>query len=383
MKVLKRILIKILILLLVIGVSGGGAACYQANRQSTADYAMDHYLALLIDNSVDKAYGSLDQSEAQTLTKDEYEGALDAKKYSLYASYQMKEAEKRRDNNGNEYVDYDVTFQNAAGEEQASERFTVKKQSAQVLGLFDRWKVLSDHCMVKNFLLTVPAGSEVYLNAEQADASWLITEGVPASCDRYQIPTLIPGKLRLVIRHPALESVNGTLDATAGSADYTDKMPLKEDAKSACTELGVKLLKAVYVSAVKDQTNDPDKLLENCQKQAETLIKKQTESFQVEGADFKNVAISNFAAQFTDPVFTEEANGAITTEMTLSYHYVVRQDVTTDTDELLEDGTYAQQTTTQEQSGDATAKLTMAYYEAGWHIEEMKLDVIPKQDANN
>lgn len=383
MKVLKRILIKILILLLVIGVFGGGAACYQANRQSTADYAMDHYLALLIDNSVDKAYSSLDQSEAQALTKDEYEGALDAKKYSLYAAYQMKESEKRRDNNGNEYVDYDVTFQNAAGEEQASERFTVKKQSEQVLGLFDRWKVLSDHCMVKNFLLTVPTGSEVYLNAEQADASWLITEDVPASCDRYQIPTLIPGKIHLVIRHPALESVNGTLDATAGSADYTDKMPLKEDAKSACTELGVKLLRAVYVSAVKDQTDDPDKLLENCRKQAETLIKKQTESFQVEDADFKNVAISNFAAQFTDPVFTEETNGAITTEMTLSYHYVVRQDVTTDTDELLEDGTYAQQTTTQEQSGDATAKLTMAYYEAGWHIEEMKLDVIPKQDANN
>ena len=62
------------------------------------------------------------------------------------------------------------------------------------MGLFDRWKVLSEHCMVKNFLLTVPDGSEVYLDAEQADASWLVTEDVPASCDRYQIPTLIPGK---------------------------------------------------------------------------------------------------------------------------------------------------------------------------------------------
>ena len=378
MKVFKRVLIKLLILLLVIGISGGGAACYQASRQSTADYAMDHYLALLIDNSVDKAYSSLDQSEAQELTKAEYEGALEAKKYSLYDSYQMKEAEKRRDNNGNEYVDYDVTFQNAAGEEQASERFTVKKQSAQIMGLFDRWKVLSEHCMVKNFLLTVPDGSEVYLDAEQADASWLVTEDVPASCDRYQIPTLIPGKISLVIRHPALESVNTTLDATTGSADYTEKMPLKEDAKSACTELGVKLLKAVYVSAVKNQTDDPDKLLAECQKQANSLIKKQTESFLVDGADFKNVAISNFAAQFGDPVFTEEKNGAITTEMTFSYHYVVREDVTTDTDEMLEDGTYAQQTTTQEQSGDATAKLTMAYYEDAWHIDAMQMDVIPK-----
>lgn len=378
MKVFKRVLLKLLILLLVIGVSGGGAACYQANRQSTASYAVDHYLTLLIDNSVDKAYSSLDQSEAQEMTKEAYEGVLEAKKYSLYASYQMKEAEKRRDHNGNEYVDYDVTFQNAAGEEQASERFTVKKQSAQVMGLFDRWKVLSDHCMVKNFLLTVPAGSEVYLNAEQADASWLVTEDVPASCDCYQIPTLIPGKISLVIRHPALESVNAMLDATTGSADYTGKMPLKEDAKNACTELGVKLLKAVYVSAVKNQTNDPDKLFAECQKQADTLMKKQTESFRMDGAAFKDVAISNFAAQFGDPVFTKEKNGAITTEMTFSYHYAVRQDVTTDTEEMLEDGTYAEQTTTQEQSGDTSAKLTMAYYEGAWHIENLQMDVIPK-----
>ena len=68
----------------------------------------------------------------------------------------------------------------------------------------------------------------------------------------------------------------------------------------------------------------------------------------MDGANFKNVAISNFAAQFGNPVFTEEKNGAITTEMTFSYHYIMREDdVTTDTDEMLEDGTYAQQTTTQ------------------------------------
>ena len=57
---------------------------------------------------------------------------------------------------------------------------------------------------------------------------------------------------------------------------------------------------------MKNQTNDPDKLLAECQKQANSLIKKQTESFLVDGADFKNVAISNFAAQFGNPVFTEE-----------------------------------------------------------------------------
>ncbi|MFR7719372.1 MAG: hypothetical protein ACLU3N_12365 [Lachnospiraceae bacterium] len=44
MKVFKRVLIKLLLLLLVIGISGGGAACYQASRQARL-IAMDHYLA--------------------------------------------------------------------------------------------------------------------------------------------------------------------------------------------------------------------------------------------------------------------------------------------------------------------------------------------------
>lgn len=377
MKVLKRILLKTLILLIVIAAAGGGAASWQASRQSTAGYAMDHYLAMLIDNSIDKAFQYLDQSEAQEMTKEEYTGALEAKRYSLYTSYEATEAEKRRDNNGNEYVDYKVTFKDAADEVQAEESFTVKKQPEQVLGIFDRWKVMSDHCMVKNFVLTVPAGSEVYLDAELADSSWIVRDGVQSSFDCYRIPTLIPGKISLVIRHPALESVNTTLDALAESADYTDKMPLKDSAKSECTELGVAFLKVVYASAAKEETNDPDQLLAECEKAAGDLIKKQGEEFHAEDSVFRNAAISNFAPQFGDLEFTDLENGAITTEMTFPYHYVVREDVIIDTEELQEDGTPVQQTETREHAGDATAKLTMSFFDGTWHITGADMQVIP------
>lgn len=381
MKVFKRVLIKTLILLLVIAASGGAAAALQANRQSTPSYAMNHYLSMLIDNNTDKALLYLDQSEAQKMTGAEYAGALEAKKYSLYASFEVKEAEKRRDSNGNEYVDYDVKFLNAAKEVQAEERFTAKKQAKQALGMFDRWKVLSDHCMVKNFLLNVPAGSEVYLDAELADPSWIVREDVPASVDRYQIPTLIPGKISLTVRHPALESVNATLDALAGNADYTEKMPLKETAKQECTELGVKLLKAVYASAAKEKTQDPEKLLSECKDAAETLIKKQGEVFHAEDSVFRNAAISKFGAQFGDLKFGEENEDAITAEMTLAYHYVVRQDVTSETGEMLEDGTMEQKTETTERAGDATAKMTLIFRDGAWKIRALDMSVIPTQGA--
>ena len=56
MKVWKRILIKTVILAAVIAAGGGAAASYQAYRQSSAEYAFNHYLTLLIDNSQEKAY---------------------------------------------------------------------------------------------------------------------------------------------------------------------------------------------------------------------------------------------------------------------------------------------------------------------------------------
>ncbi len=377
MKVFKRVFVKLIILLVVIALGGGSAASYQAYRQSTAGYAIDHYLSLLIDNSVDKAFVCLDQSEEQPMSQTEYGEALEAKKYSLYASYTVTEKEKSRDNDGNEYVDYEVEFLDAAGEKQMEEEFTVKKQSQQVLGMFDRWKVLSSHCMVKNFLLTVPAGSEVYLNAEKADTSWITSDGGKASYDCYQIPSLLPGKISLTVRHPALESVNATLDATDGSADYTDKMPLKESAKDECVEMGVNLLKEVYSSAVKNET-DKLKLLKECEDTGKRLIQSQSREFDQEDRVFKNVAVSSFAATFGDLELTDEENGAITTEMTFSYHYVVRRDVTVDTEELQEDGTPVQQTETREEVGDSTAKMTMAYYDNAWHVTALEMDVIPK-----
>ena len=113
MKVWKRILIKTVILAAVIAAGGGAAAFYQAYRQSSAEYAVNHYLTLLIDNSQEKAYACLDQSEAEMMTAEVYEKALDAKKYSLYSSCDVTKEENRRDSNGNEYVDYHAKFKDA------------------------------------------------------------------------------------------------------------------------------------------------------------------------------------------------------------------------------------------------------------------------------
>jgi hypothetical protein len=377
MKVWKRVLIKLFVFLLAVVAAAAGAICRRGYQQSTPQYTIERYLSLLIDGDTDRSYALLDQSEnSATLTEAEYSSALSGKKYSLYASWHLTELEQRRDSDGNEYMDYEVKFLNAGDEVQAEEQFTVKKQSDLMFGVFDQWKVLADHCMADDFTITVPAGSEVYLDGQSADVSWLVSEGHAASEDVYRVSGLLPGNISLVIRHPALESVNTTIDPSDGDVDYTGKMQLKEAAQDACLEMGVLALRQLYSAAVTEKTSSLDELVEDCKKEAEQFVKEQGKDFNKESAVFKNASVYDFAVRYGDVTYTEEDTGAITVEMTLSYHYVVKEDVTAETGETLEDGTAQEQTSTESRSGDNTTKFTMSFYDGAWHIASMEVPVI-------
>lgn len=377
MRVLRRVLIKLFILLLVIVIFGGGAAAWRAYEQSTPEYAVQKYLTMLIEDNGDRAYTLLDQSEDDALTIEEYREALKARKYSLYSGFRTKAGETRHDENGNEYIDYHVEFLNAADEVEMEDAFTVKKQSQAVLGVFENWKVQSAHCMVRNYSITVPAGSMVYLNNVKADTSW-IAETDSVSADTYVIPKLVPGKIGLTIRHGALESVNTTLDVTSEPVDYMTNVSLKQSAMDECKELGVKALKVLFTSAANGEFKDDDSLLENCKKAAKKFVKEQAAVFAEEGSTFKNVGISDFAAQFGEPVFTEGENGAMTAEMQFSFRYLVKTETVEDTGEVYEDGTAITETTAASKNGDATAVFGMAFYDGVWHIDSMELPVIPE-----
>lgn len=379
MKVLKRVLIKLIILLCVIGVFGGGAAGWQAYQQSTPGYAIETYLSKLIADNSDQAYALLDQSEDAAMTAEEYAKATAAKKYSLYSEYNLYELEKRRDNDGQEYIDYKAEFLDAAQTVQLEENFTVKKQAEAVLGIFDKWKVLSGHCMIKDFVLTVPAGAEVYLDGVQANPEWITREGNAASYDCYKIPSLLPGEISLTVRHQIFESVHVTLDTQNKSADYSGEMKLKTSAQDELKELAVKSLKELYKAAATEKTDKLKETFPDCEKDAESIVKKQAAEFHREGAIFKSAAISKFDAKFGDVIFTEEDTGAITTELEFSYHYAVKEEVTEETGEYYEDGSAVTDTQTKTTSGDETAKFVMAYYEGAWHINSAELNTIPKR----
>ncbi|MDD6615475.1 MAG: hypothetical protein PUF13_05145 [Lachnospiraceae bacterium] len=377
MKVVKRIIIKLLILLFVVAVGIGGAAVYQGQRQSTPDYTIDRYLTLLTENNSEKAFSMLDETDGISLTKAEFSEAVTGKKYSLYASFKATAQEKRRDSAGNEYADYHVEFLNAADEIQMEEDFTLKKQPEQRFGMFDVWEVLPDHCMIRNFHIKVPAGSAVYLDAVEADVTWMTREkNSPVTTCTF--PQLIPGEKSLTIRHPILESVNTTVDPSGETVDYTFKMPLKESAQDECKELGVAVLKNLLTASVKEKKSEIDESLSGCIKEAEKFVKEEGALLHQDGSDFKSIAVSAFAVQFSDPVFSEE-NGSIQTEMTFSYHYRIKRDVVSvSEDQVQEDGTPLEYIETVENSGNSTAKMTMEYLDGSWKVVSLEIPVTEK-----
>ncbi len=367
MKAFMRVLLKLILFCLVVALAAGGAVGFRTYQRSAPDYIIDRYLSLLLEDDSEKAFELLDQSEEDSMTAEEFAEALQGRQYGLCAAYTVEEVTKRTDDNGNEYVDFHAEFKDAEDAVQFAEELTVKKQAKAAFGVFDQWKVLSGHCMVKDLEITVPAGAQVYLDNQPADASWITRDGVPASFDRYRIPSMLPGRKSLVIRHPALESVNTTLDTNDGNQDYSAQMILKRSAQDECLELGITALKQLYAAAVKEDAGELT-VFDACKEQAESFVKSQGGAFHQENRVFQSVAVSRFAPQYGNPVFTEGEDGAITVEMTLGYHYLLREDVTADTEETQEDGTPIQETKRDSRSDDLTATFLLAYRDGAWSI---------------
>ncbi|MCC8107404.1 MAG: hypothetical protein LIO99_15640 [Clostridiales bacterium] len=411
MKVFRRILLKLVILILVIVLFGGAAYVVHYWPQSSPGGALEAYLELLIENDTEKAYERLDQTESTVLSQTEYESAVQAWKYALCDSYRIEEISTRQGTNGESYADYHVEFLDSSEEVQLECDITLKEQSDAILGMLDQWKVLPDHCMVKNLRVTVPVGSTLYLDGEEADSAWIVsaepeaaeeteeseaTDGAEesdttdeaddadASKVCYEIPGLLPEKVSVVVRHPILESLEVTLDPLDGDVDYCDSMDWKESAGSSCMEIAVSALKQIYTAAVTGETEKLDELFSECQDAVTAIVESQSEEFYRENEtthpEFESVGIYGYEADFEAPVYTNDENGAITATMTFTYHYIVRNRERVETGDIWADGENAWEYQTVPYTGEAIAEFVLSYYEDEWHIETVTLPVIPESE---
>ncbi len=386
MKVFRRILIKTIVLALVIAAAGCAAFLVHGYLTSRPESALEEYLSLVMAGDTETAYERLDLSEGTELSLDVYELAMLEKKYALYETVQMEEVSSRAGTGGESYVDYHVEFLDEDGVAWLEDDFTLKKQEESVLGLMEQWKVLSDHCLITYLQVTVPTGSTLYLDGEVADASWIVTEDAGTSRTIYEIPSLLPGDTAVVVRNPILQSLETGLDPSDGDVDYTDQMvTLKGSAESACKELAVAALKAIYVAAVTGETDGLDDVFEEgCLSDAEEIASEQGTEFYLEDevthAEFESVGIYDYDAVFADAEFTDDENGSISTILTFSYHYNVQNGERVETGEIWADGENAWEWRTVSHTGEAMAQFTMSYYEDAWHITSVTLPVIPETE---
>ncbi|MDD2957997.1 MAG: hypothetical protein PHR92_05645 [Lachnospiraceae bacterium] len=381
MKVWKRVLIKVLIFLLIVGIAGFGGIAYKESGQSGSDDILSYYAEKLIANEQNRAYACLDNSRDVALTEEEFTKAAEAKKYSMYASYKIEKLQNRQDEDGTEYDDYKLTFLNSAEEVQAEETVSVVKEKEKRFFFFDDWRVLPDHCMVQDYTITVPAGSTLYLNGKPADASWIVAD---AAGEQYRVPSILPGSISILVQNPALEDLSEDADTTAGNIDLCSKMKLNEGSKAACLEIGVKTLKDLYSASVKgDSSKLSADLYSGCRKAAETFVnsQKNTLSQQEDStSQFVSIAVSGFNPRYAEPVYGTAEKGGIQMELSLTYHYLGKFQTTVweETGEYDENGDPITTETTQDssQSGDATAKLTMSYQDGTWKLTEMEVPEI-------
>ena len=369
MKVWQRILIKLIIFILVVAAAFDIVAGIRANQQSAPQYVINKYLQYLIDNEPGKAYDMLDFTQDGTLTEAEYYSVLAEKKYSLAAGWTLSGGDVDQEKTDEDMLTYDVNFVNAAGETLQTGQFTLIRQSKVVAGLFDSWKVLSGHCMVKNLKITVPQGSSIYLDEEAVPAERLISSQDGKDC--YEIPTLLPGKVSLVVRNELLTSQEKIFNPLDGDVEITE-MNLKESLGDQAGLVAAEALQNLYSCAAAGDASGLAESLDLCSTAAKKFVRKQHSKFTSDENPFVDVYLSSFTAAPENLRYdTEKMAYAI--DLKLSYRYTIT------TTEQVESGEYDEywnaimvdQEVTR--SGDNTAEFTLIRQDGQWVISELEI----------
>lgn len=382
MKVWKRILIKTLLFAVVAAAAGAGGVAWKESSRDTARYALEQYAQHLIDQEPDRAYLYQDTEGEGALTKEEFTAAAQARKYSLYAGYQLEKENSRTDENGSEYEDYRISFVNSDGEEQLSEEIAVRKQEEKKFFFFDQWKVLPDHCMVKDFTIQVPAGSAVTVGGERLDAS-LIREDEDNASDTYVVPSILPETVEVSASHSQFDDLTVTVSTMDQTVDLRTDMQLSENAKAACLETGVKALREVLRQAAADEENageeaGDENLFALCEEETGRLIQEQRLALEAqsdEGYEFESVAVWEYNPRFEQPVYTEETGIQAVMELTFRYSWTFRYPEYLETGDYDENGEPILEESSREdvRPGEGRAKLTFSYREGSWQLTGLEL----------
>lgn len=379
MKVWKRVLIKTIIFLLVVAAGSAAGIAYRESQTDTAQYVLERYAQHLIHHETDQAYRYQDTQMEGSITQEEFAAAAEARNYSLYAGFHLEKVETRKDENGNEYEDYRISFVNSDDEEQAAEEISVRKQAEKKFFFFDQWKVMPDHCMVKDFVLQVPAGSAVVLSGESLEEGLLQEGGGQSAVDTYIVPEILPGTAEVTVSHDIFETLTASVDTMEQTVDLCPQMQLSDGGRAAALELGVETLREIYRLAIvnaQSASQQEDGLFEACEDQADQFIgtlQDELEAQSEEGYALERVAVWEYNPRYGQMTFTEGQGIQVDLELAYQYSWTFQQQVLEETGEYDEYGEPILTETSQEdiRPGDAAAGLTLSYYDGSWHLSGM------------
>ena len=390
MKVFGRILAKLVILALVITLCAGGAVAWRGYKQATPEYTINRYLTYIIEGNNDRAYPMLDETGGLRLSREAFDQATEAKKYSVCSSFEVRpegeaqtelasgeteQAQAQADvvKKADDTAVFTVVFTDASGQNRITEDITLKKMENLKYGLFADWRIDPDHVMVHDYSITVPSGSILTIGSEAASGQWLVENDGDPSSDTYHIPVIMPQTVGITVRHPVLESVNTSVDTTGDPVNFTDRMPMKAEAVDQAKELGVAIIKNLLTASVKEDSTVLNIYVDQCRNEAETFMKDESKVLHADDSrNFLSIAASGFAEQLGDLSYDE--NGNVQLPMSLSYQYTIRYEAEVESWLYFnDDGTPQITTETQTETGVSTAEMMLTWMDGGWTLTQLSV----------
>lgn len=214
------------------------------NNRYSAKSVAESFVKAYAAHDWEKVYDQLELPEGGFIDESQFVEMMDKSEVPDITNYKVRAQAGASDGITRNFdVEYSVS-----GEGSSSMGLSVVKQSGKALFLFDNWKVSAEGMIVKDYAVTVPAGSKAAVDGVELTEDYL-TAANQDGMDTYQL-SLFSGIHTLNVAAPWCEVYEDEFDTSLDIGHTVWSLELSEAGKTAIQAKMQETLEKFYASAM-------------------------------------------------------------------------------------------------------------------------------------
>lgn len=291
------------------------------NKVCSPEKVVEKYFVELANQDLKGAYKLLDVEEDDFINEKLFEKVNSNSKLNKVTNYEVKKSK-----GGSLGKNIEIEYRTKGSSSDESYYVSVNKKAGKKALFFDNWEVTTEAIIVKDFLVTVPAGAKVTVDGVELDKSYINQKD--EAYQFYTIPAMFAGEHQIVVSQEDMQEVRKIVSTNDTYSFWQEDMVPQKEVLEEVIQTAAKDFEAVYMAAASGKEFDSVKDLFSSKKESQSQAKEEYEELRDELRDSSYSFINKIA--FSEIEGTIEKGYAETDEMclevSLEFDYLVDYD---------------------------------------------------------